>query len=88
MVRIKAEEPGDSALSEHSQSPSAEDSKPPSSSYLPTVSPSSGYTGSFRPQAQYAYGYSSNETVSDKSRIVLPSILIIVTSDSDASCDV
>lgn len=56
-LQIKSEEPSETTLSEHSQSPCPEDKTVSSSSYLTTAaSPNSYAAASFRPQAQYSYG--------------------------------
>ncbi|WKY13982.1 hypothetical protein Q1695_004649 [Nippostrongylus brasiliensis] len=53
---IKSEEPSESTLSEHSQSPCPEEKSTPSS-YLSTAASPNNYAtaASFRPQAQYSY---------------------------------
>ncbi|VDL72000.1 unnamed protein product [Nippostrongylus brasiliensis] len=68
-VNIKSEEPSESTLSEHSQSPCPEEKSTPSS-YLSTAASPNNYAtaASFRPQAQYSYGELSTKyfIVSDR----------------------
>ncbi|KAK6758028.1 hypothetical protein RB195_015690 [Necator americanus] len=53
---IKSEEPSETTLSEHSQSPCPEDKTSSTASYLSTsASPNNYAATSFRPQAQYTY---------------------------------
>ncbi|CAJ0589432.1 unnamed protein product [Cylicocyclus nassatus] len=55
-VNIKSEEPGETTLSEHSQSPCPDDKTASSTSYLSTAASPNNYAAtSFRPQAQYSY---------------------------------
>ncbi|KAK6056990.1 homeobox domain protein [Cooperia oncophora] len=54
-VTIKSEEPGESTLSENSQSPCPDEKTAPASYLSSNASPNNYAAASFRPQAQYTY---------------------------------